>query len=51
MLIMAGRRAGAERPGESIRAMTDKELRDQLMTLLVAGHDTTATALSGHWNG
>jgi cytochrome P450 family 135 len=26
--------------------MTDKELRDQLMTLLVAGHDTTATALS-----
>lgn len=28
------------------RAMTDRELRDQLMTLLVAGHDTTATALS-----
>lgn len=27
-------------------AMTDRELRDQLMTLLVAGHDTTATALS-----
>jgi cytochrome P450 len=27
-------------------AMTDAELRDQLMTLLVAGHDTTATALS-----
>ncbi len=26
--------------------MTDKELRDQLMTLLVAGHDTTATGLS-----
>lgn len=26
--------------------MTDDELRDQLMTLLVAGHDTTATALS-----
>ncbi|WP_310781700.1 cytochrome P450 [Mycobacterium sp. Z3061] len=26
--------------------MTDGELRDQLMTLLVAGHDTTATALS-----
>lgn len=26
--------------------MTDRELRDQLMTLLVAGHDTTATALS-----
>lgn len=26
--------------------LTDAELRDQLMTLLVAGHDTTATALS-----
>ena len=28
------------------RGMSDTELRDQLMTLLVAGHDTTATALS-----
>ncbi|MFN8031860.1 MAG: cytochrome P450 [Mycobacterium sp.] len=28
------------------RTMTDAELRDQLMTLLVAGHDTTATGLS-----
>jgi hypothetical protein len=28
------------------RGMSDVELRDQLMTLLVAGHDTTATALS-----
>ncbi len=26
--------------------MTDRELRDQLMTLLAAGHDTTATGLS-----
>ena len=26
--------------------MTDKELRDELMTLLVAGHETTATALA-----
>ncbi len=26
--------------------MTDQELRDQLLTLLVAGHETTATALS-----
>ena len=32
--------AGAAAP------MTDRELRDQLMTLLVAGHDTTATGLS-----
>jgi cytochrome P450 len=28
------------------RGMSDKELRDQLITLLVAGHDTTATGLA-----
>jgi cytochrome P450 len=28
------------------RPMSDRELRDELMTLLVAGHETTATALS-----
>ncbi|PRC45295.1 cytochrome P450, partial [Mycobacterium sp. ITM-2017-0098] len=33
MLVLAG-------------GMTDRELRDQLMTLLVAGHDTTATGLA-----
>ncbi len=38
MLVRAGEDGGG--------TMTDKELRDQLMTLLVAGHDTTATALS-----
>ncbi|MBD0281314.1 MAG: cytochrome P450 [Thermoleophilaceae bacterium] len=27
-------------------AMSDRELRDELMTLLVAGHETTATALA-----
>ena len=27
-------------------AMTDKELRDELMTLLFAGHETTATAMA-----
>jgi cytochrome P450 len=31
---------------EDGRTLGDRELRDQLMTLLVAGHDTTATALS-----
>lgn len=36
-------RAGADDGG---RAMTDRELRDQLMTLLAAGHDTTATGLA-----
>jgi cytochrome P450 len=31
---------------EDGRRLTDRELRDQLMTLLAAGHDTTATGLS-----
>jgi cytochrome P450 family 135 len=31
---------------EDGRTLTDHELRDQLMTLLAAGHDTTATGLS-----
>lgn len=34
------------RAADDGRTMSDRELRDQLMTLLVAGHDTTATALS-----
>jgi cytochrome P450 len=36
---------------EDGREMTDQELRDECMTLLVAGHETTATALawSFHW--
>ena len=31
---------------EDGRPMSERELRDELMTLLVAGHETTATALS-----
>jgi len=31
---------------EDGEAMSDRELRDELMTLLVAGHETTATGLS-----
>ena len=31
---------------EDGQAMTDRELRDELVTLLVAGHETTATGLS-----
>jgi cytochrome P450 family 135 len=31
---------------EDGRPMSDRELRDELMTLLVAGHETTATSLS-----
>lgn len=38
-LLMAAR-------DESGEPMTDKELRDDLMTLLVAGHETTASALA-----
>ena len=38
-LLMAAR-------DEEDQAMTDEELRDELMTLLVAGHETTATAIS-----
>jgi len=41
MLVQAAREDQADGHG-----MTDRELRDQLMTLLVAGHDTTATGLS-----
>jgi cytochrome P450 len=51
---IAERRADPDLDGRAdalammIRAgeMTDVQLRDQLMTLLVAGHDTTATSLS-----
>ncbi|MGE2724462.1 cytochrome P450 [Mycolicibacterium pulveris] len=38
MLIQAG--------ADDDTAMSDKQLRDQLITLLVAGHDTTATGLA-----
>ncbi len=31
------------------RQMTDRELRDEMMTLLVAGHETTAVALTWTW--
>lgn len=39
-------RAGVEEGPADGSQMSDEELRDQLMTLLVAGHDTTATGLS-----
>jgi cytochrome P450 len=31
------------------RAMSDRELRDEMMTLLLAGHETTAVSLSWTW--
>ena len=55
---IAERRAQPERQGDDIlsllleardeagQPLTDGELRDELITLLVAGHETTATALS-----
>lgn len=57
--IIAGRRAAPDAESrsdilslllsardESGQPMTDQELRDELVTLLAAGHETTATALS-----
>jgi len=54
---IAERRAGRADDGDVLsllvaardddgRALTDRELRDQIITLLVAGHETTATALA-----
>jgi cytochrome P450 len=34
---------------ESGRGMTDKQLRDEVMTVFVAGHETTAATLSWTW--
>jgi cytochrome P450 len=39
----ASRSAGTGEDGEPL---TDRELRDELMTLVLAGHETTATALA-----
>jgi cytochrome P450 family 135 len=57
--VIAARRAAGDAPDradilslllqarrEDGSGMTDRELRDELMTLLVAGHETTATALA-----
>jgi cytochrome P450 len=49
---IARRRAQTERPADVLsllldgQEMSDIELRDQLLTLLVAGHETTATELA-----
>ncbi len=43
-LVRAGRDAEAE--GRAEDALSDTELRDQLVTLLLAGHETTASALA-----
>lgn len=35
--------------GDSGNPMSDKQIRDQLMTILLAGHETTAIALTWTW--
>lgn len=60
--MLAARRASNERGDDILslllearyddgRPMTDAELRDQLMALLVAGHETTSSAIAwiGYW--
>jgi cytochrome P450 len=37
------------RDAETGEAMTDAQLRDEVMTLMIAGHETTANALSWLW--
>lgn len=37
------------RDADTGEAMSDAQLRDEVMTLLLAGHETTATALSWTW--
>ncbi len=37
------------RDEETGQAMTDRQLRDEVMTLLLAGHETTANALAFTW--
>ena len=59
--IIAARRKSSEDHGDLLsllmqardeddgRGMSDKQLRDEVMTLLLAGHETTANALSWTW--
>jgi cytochrome P450 len=59
--IIEGRRAGGERDGDLLsmlleardeetgESMSDRQLRDEIMTIFLAGHETTANALSWTW--
>jgi cytochrome P450 len=40
---------GGRASGQGAGGMTDRQLRDEVMTLFLAGHDTTALALSWTW--
>ena len=59
--LIAERRASGEDAGDLLSmmlgardedggAMTDRQLRDELMTLFLAGHETTALALTWAWH-
>jgi cytochrome P450 len=57
-LIAEGRRAGTDRGDvlsmlllarDEAEGLTDREVRDEVMTLLLAGHETTANALTWTW--
>jgi cytochrome P450 len=45
----AGGKPARNGPNRGETGMTDRQLRDEVMTLLLAGHDTTANALSWCW--
>lgn len=58
--LIASRRASGDRSADLLsrmldardedgRQMTDRQLRDELVTLFLAGHETTAAALSWAW--
>ena len=59
--IIEGHRAGDERDGDLLsmlleardeetgEGMSDRQLRDEVMTIFLAGHETTANALSWTW--
>ena len=60
--LIEGRRASGERNGDLLsmllkvrdeetgEGMTDRQLRDEAMTVVLAGHETTANALSWTWH-
>jgi cytochrome P450 len=39
-------RTGSDKTSAGVAAMTDRQLRDEIMTLFLAGHETTANALT-----
>ena len=41
--------AGDPRPAGASGGMSDRQLRDEIMTIMLAGHETTALALSWTW--